>query len=73
MTQTHYKIILDEDRLRKFIEWLPELHNKETYYVCLFARSKYTEQMKINGGQLQLRRFISKKEYLFQKIIHKFY
>lgn len=69
MTQTHYKVILDEEKLKSFIDWLPELHKKETYYVCLFARGKYTEQMKINGGQLQLRRFISKKEFLFQKIM----
>lgn len=66
---TNYKIIVDEDRLKSFIDWLPELHRKETYYVCLFARSKYsTGDFKITGGQLQLRRFISKKEYLFSKI-----
>lgn len=65
----NYTIIVDEKRLQSFIDWLPELHRKETYYVCLFARSKYSnDDFKITGGQLQLRRFISNKEYLFSKI-----
>lgn len=69
MTQTNYTIIKDEARLRQFIEWLPELHKKETYYVSLMARSKYsTNGFKITGGEIPLRKFISTKELLFSKI-----
>jgi hypothetical protein len=62
----NYKIIADEEKLRNFIDWLPELAHNETYYVCLFARSKYAPELK--GDKSQIKRFTSKKEYLFEKI-----
>lgn len=66
---TNYKIILDEERLKSFIDWLPELKPNETYFVALMARNKYgTGDFKITGGELQLRKFISKKQYLLSKI-----
>jgi len=65
---TNYKIILDEERLKSFIDWLPELSNKEAYYVCLFARAKYAPGIVLSSGQTQLKRFTSNKEHLLSKI-----
>ena len=38
----HYKIILDEAELDRFISLLPEEEPHEVYYLWLFARHKYS-------------------------------
>jgi len=63
----NYKIILNEDKLRKFIEWLPDLEVNEKYYLCLFSRKKYSHEIKSND-KTQIKRFVSNKDRIFDKI-----
>lgn len=62
-----YQIIVDEDKLKEFIEWLPDLEPHETYYCTLFARSKYSNILRA-GDKQQLRSFTSSKSRLINKI-----
>ncbi len=65
----NYKIIKDEALLGAFIDWLPALQPNETYYVTLFARSKYSTFLKGGSGdKAQLKRFTSTKDFLLDKI-----
>lgn len=65
----NYNIIKDPEELHKFIAWLPELQIGETYYFCLFARSKYCKDPELNlKSSQQLRRFTSTKENIFSMI-----
>lgn len=68
----NYRIITDEEKLKQFIDWLPDLKEDETFYLCLFSRTKYMKGLSnmphIRSDKAQLKRFTSNKERLFEKI-----
>lgn len=64
--ETH-RIIRDEKLLLEFIAWLPNLQQNEVYFLCLQARKKYMPSIK-SKDKSQLKRFVSNKERLFEKI-----
>lgn len=65
----NYQIIVDEEKLKSFVEWLPDLEVHESYYVSGFARKKYSPDIKwIKSDKGQLFRFTANSKEL---IIHK--
>ncbi len=64
----NYQIVAEEEKLKAFIEWLPDLQADEKYYVCLFSRKKYSNGGEQSNEEAQLKRFVSNKERLLDKI-----
>lgn len=64
----NYQIILDEEKFRHFIDWLPDLEDNERFYCSLFARKKYAQELIKSNDKAQLRRFLSTKERLYDKV-----
>lgn len=58
---------MDEPKLIKFIDWLPELLPNEKYYVSLQARKKYLPEL-VLADKTQVKRFVSDKKRLLEKI-----
>lgn len=63
----NHRIIRDEDVLRHFVDWLPDLEDHECFYLCWQARKKYDSVLK-SSDRTQLRRFTATKKNLIQKI-----
>lgn len=62
---------MDEQELRSFIEWLPELKDNERFYVCLLARNKYAPGFKLGttgSDRKQCSRQLVTKDTLFNAI-----
>ena len=66
--KNNYKIISDPDALKEFIEWLPELEDNEKFYLSLFARKKYCPELIKSNDKTQLKRFVTDKKRMFNKI-----
>jgi len=65
----NYSIIKDQDELKRFIDWLPDLLPNEVFYGWLMSRRKYCDEAKrIKSDAAQLKRFVSSKERLYDTI-----
>lgn len=63
-----YQIVKDEQKLAEFIDWLPNLKDNETFYLSLFARKKYCQELIKSNDKTQLKRFTANKENMMDKI-----
>lgn len=63
-----YKIIFDEEKLKEFINWLPDLLPNEQYYITLLARKKYYPESGLKADKGQLKRTTATKERILGKL-----
>lgn len=65
-----YEIIADENLLKDFISWLPDLKEGECYYFSLQAKKKYCELLnRVESDRQQVYRFIcNSKDDILGKI-----
>ncbi len=64
----NYQLISDLSALEQFVNWLPDLEVNERFYGCLFARKKYCPDLVQSNDKTQLKRFITTKQNLIDKI-----
>jgi hypothetical protein len=69
----NYELIIDEEELDKFIEWLPNLKkdnsDNEVFYMCLFARKKYFPNIiSSSNDKTQLRRELVNKSSIKREL-----
>lgn len=63
----NYTVIYDEETIKEFIDFLPDLTENETYYLTLLSRNKYAKNP-INSRTTPLKRLTSDKKYMLQNI-----
>lgn len=67
--KNNYKFLADEDLLMDFVSWLPSLEPNEKFYCGAFMRKKYVPELpNIKSDKQQLKRFLSTRELLRDKI-----
>ena len=64
--QPTYKIVKDEEALKKFIDFLPDLEPEQKFYYSLFARKKYGATEGLKSDKCQLKRGTTTKERMLR-------
>jgi len=64
---SNYQIIKDEEELKKFIDWLPDLQDGQKFYWSLFARKKFNKTEGLKADRAQLKRGLCNKKDLINK------
>ena len=64
--QPTYKIVKDEEALKRFIDFLPDLEEGQKFYYSLFARKKYGATEGLKSDKCQLKRGTTTKERMLR-------
>jgi hypothetical protein len=67
----NYKLIIDENALIEFVDWLPTLESSEKYFISLLARRKYNTDgslSNLKADKNQLKRVTCTKDRIVEKI-----